>query len=562
MYVDDIKTDFYEYVSDKRIFLMVHYDIDSICACKILQSLLKYKHILYSLAVIKGIEDLKTAFEENCSDVKDFVLLNCGGTIDIVEELDPEEDITFFILDSHRPTDLCNIYSNGQVRLLSTPDEDAGVPEFHDVFREESDDEDDEEVEDNDDESRAAKRRRLGEEELMKRRDKRLWEDNRDKLMFQYLQFTYYARASAIRIFELAWKLNRDDKDLLWLAIVALTEQLILGKIENAQYTLEIIPLQSHAERLQNKSNDSDVKTSLKIKFENDLRLTLYRHWSVESSLKYSMFTAVKMKLWSLKGDKKLQELLADMGFPLVQSRQSFKSMDLQLRKEFHSTLEKLSEKYDLQDIVFASFVLQYGYRNLYCASDIVYALLAILESSPRDKKPEELFNLAMDCLARKKRDILNIAIEKAKDISKALFKTVQSALDMKQIITAGPFIYFIVQEGCLNWYMFSHKHILLLLAHFLLRAYVMMSRNRKAATLPLIVSAPKNLDTGTCVLIGIPPLCENSPKNFFGKAFEKAAKRINSDASCDYFDTSYFEIHTKDRTRFFDALTVLLSLN
>ncbi|XP_023015206.1 cell division cycle protein 45 [Leptinotarsa decemlineata] len=558
MYVDDIKKDFYEFLSGKRIFLLIHYDIDSICSCKILQYLLRYKHILYTLSVVRGIEDLKSAYKENCNDVKYFILINCGGTIDIVEELEAEDDVTFFILDSHRPIDLCNIYSNGQVRLLSTPEEDSAVPEFHDIFKEESDEEGDSEEEGSSDgEGRAAKRRRLDEAEIIKRRERRLWEDNRNKLLFEYSQFTYYARASAIRIFELAWKLNKDDKDLLWLAIVALTEQLILGKIENTQYTLEIGPLQSHATRLQNKTNDTDVLTSLKISFENDLRLTLYRHWSVESSLKYSMFPAVKMRL--LKGEKKLHELLADMGFPLIQSRQSFKSMDLQLRKEFHKCVEKFSEKYGLQDIVYASFVLQYGYRDKYCASDIVYALLAILESSPRDKKPEELFNLALDCLTRTKKTALHGAIEMAKDVTKILFKTVKSALDMKQIITAGPFIYHIVQEGSIDGYMFSQLHILSLLAQFLLKAYVSMSRNRKASTLPLIVSAPKNMETGTCIILGIPPLCENSPKNFFGKAFEQAAERINCDATCDYFDTSYFEIHTKDRTRFFDALTALL---
>lgn len=116
---------------------MIHYDVDSICTCKILQSLLKYKHILYSLAIIRGIADLKTAYTENCKDVKNFILINCGGTIDIVEELEAEEDVVFFILDSHRPLDLCNIYSNGQVRLLSLQEEDSLVPEFHDIFREE-----------------------------------------------------------------------------------------------------------------------------------------------------------------------------------------------------------------------------------------------------------------------------------------------------------------------------------------------------------------------------------------------------------------------------------------
>lgn len=116
---------------------MIHYDIDSICTCKILQSLLRYKHILYTLAVIRGIEDLKTAYRENCNDVKYFVFINCGGTIDVVEELEAEDDVTFFILDSHKPTDLCNIYSNGQVRLLSSSGDDSLVPDFHDVFREE-----------------------------------------------------------------------------------------------------------------------------------------------------------------------------------------------------------------------------------------------------------------------------------------------------------------------------------------------------------------------------------------------------------------------------------------
>lgn len=150
------------------------------------------------------------------------------------------------------------------------------------------------------------------------------------------------------------------------------------------------------------------------------------------------------------------------------------------------------------------------------------------------------MFNLALDCLSRTKSEVLNNAIDRAKVISKTLFKTVQSALDMKQIITAGPFVYYIIQEvgmslhfalvqpvliiflsydhilhfkGCLDWYMFSHHHILYLLAHFILRAYVTMSRNRKASTLPLIVSAPKNLESGTCIVLGIPPLCENSPK-------------------------------------------------
>jgi cell division control protein 45 len=65
---------------------------------------------------------------------------------------------------------------------------------------------------------------------------------------------------------------------------------------------------------------------------------------------------------------------------PLAQARQAYGSMDLELRKEFLSSLEKLSEKYSVPDIVFISFNLKYGYKNKFCATDVVYALLAVLE--------------------------------------------------------------------------------------------------------------------------------------------------------------------------------------
>jgi hypothetical protein len=48
--------------------------------------------------------------------IKYVVLVNCGGTIDIVDALQPKEDVVFFVIDSHKPTDVCNVYNNGQVR--------------------------------------------------------------------------------------------------------------------------------------------------------------------------------------------------------------------------------------------------------------------------------------------------------------------------------------------------------------------------------------------------------------------------------------------------------------
>lgn len=55
--------------------------------------------------------------------------------------------------------------------------------------------------------------------------------------------------------------------------------------------------------------------------------------------------------------------------------------MDLEFRKEFHDSVQKFAGKYGLDNIIYGSFTLQYGYRIKYNASDFVYAMLGVLES-------------------------------------------------------------------------------------------------------------------------------------------------------------------------------------
>lgn len=115
MFIQDLKHEFYSRLIGKRILIIVNYDIDAICASKIMQALFKYDHVLFSVVPIMGMAGLQRAYNENQGDVKFVVLVNCGGCVDIVELLQPEEDVTFFICDSHRPLDVCNIYSDKQV---------------------------------------------------------------------------------------------------------------------------------------------------------------------------------------------------------------------------------------------------------------------------------------------------------------------------------------------------------------------------------------------------------------------------------------------------------------
>ncbi|XP_026845904.1 cell division control protein 45 homolog [Drosophila persimilis] len=581
MFIQDLKNDFYRHLVGKRILIIVNYDIDAICASKILQALFQYDHMLYTVVPIMGITGLRRAYGEHQGDVKYVLLVNCGGCVDIVELLQPAEDVTFFICDAHRPLDVCNIYSDRQVCILGDAALEENIPAFETIFHdsdEEDDDqdqsgeEDEEEVHndsgagdsDGDDDSaqRPAGRPKLTrlerhEQRILRQRARRQWESERDRIMFEYTQFSYYGRSTALLIFELAWKLSKDNMDLLWWAIVGISEQLLLGKIESGAYTLELEQIQSHVSRLTNKTNDQNTMSASKISFENDLHLVLYRHWPVTDSMRYSRYASCQLKLWTLRGEKRLHELLLEMGLPLVHARQTYSSMDLVLRKEFYSMVERLAEKYDIPDIVYGTFTLSYGYRSRYAAADYVYALLAIMESVKKHKTPEDCFMEASDALNRQHKQLLGTGIDNAKLLHAAIFRQVQSSLEARQVHSAGSFFYYVLQE---EHAFFSYPYALGLLAKFILRGHVATSRARAAPDLPLIATCPLDATQGMCLLVGIAPVREDSPKNFFGKAFEQAAQKSKTTLLQDFFEPSVVQLRQSDLTRFLDALTVLLT--
>lgn len=392
---------------------------------------------------------------------------------------------------------------------------------------------------------------------MRKNRELREWTKNRDRVLFNYSQYSYYARSSALIFFELAWQMSKDSLDVLWWAVVGITEQLLMGKIESATYTLETQKIQSHVTRLSNKNGDnSGSLTSIKINYENDLYLALYRHWSIKESIKNSVYSACKMKLWTLNGKKKLDELLVEMGLPLVQACQQFASMDLLMKKDFYQMIEKTAEKYNMHEIIYGSFTLQYGYKNRYSAADYVYSLVALLEQIEYDRTAESCFLEALEGLSRNKKNSLENGIEKAKKLLNGIFKQVKTSLEMQQVFSAGPFLYFILQDENI---LFASPYGLSMLAKFMLNGYIAVSRSRRARELPLIACIPVDSTRGICLMIGIPPIGDDT-KNLFGKAFEQAAIKSNAAVSQDFFDTNIIQIKQSDCSKFLDALTALLS--
>lgn len=386
MFVQDIRKDFFDLLQHERILLVANVDVDSVCAVKILQTLLQCDNVLYTLVPIQGKSDLIKAFEDNAgegSGVRFVVMINCGATIDLVDFLDPPEDLVIFVADSHRPIDVCNVYNDGQIRLLMNPEDEEDIPEYDSVFR---DDTEDEEEPDEDEEEYSTKKSRFDESAILKRRERRLWEEQRGKVLFEYQQFSYTGPSTAFHMYVLAWKMSRDTNDLLWWAIVGHTELFLMLKSEADKYLIGSGDLRDHVSRLNINiaSSEGDANSrsigSMKLSFDKELNLNLYRHWSLFESLQHTVYTAAKFKMWTLKGKQKLSEFLAELGLPLVQCKQKFSTMDLGLRNDVRQIFEEKAEKYGLDDITYNSFTASFGFRHKFCAADVVFAVLALLE--------------------------------------------------------------------------------------------------------------------------------------------------------------------------------------
>lgn len=50
-----------------------------------------------------------------CGQIKSVVMIDCGATVDLAELLSLSPELIVYLLDSHRPYSLFNIFGNSQV---------------------------------------------------------------------------------------------------------------------------------------------------------------------------------------------------------------------------------------------------------------------------------------------------------------------------------------------------------------------------------------------------------------------------------------------------------------
>lgn len=576
MFIRDNKKEFYEYLlrQRSRLLIIVSNDLDSICSTKILQNLLECDQIQYTIITINSKEELFRLYKEHSDGIKTLLLINIGITFDVRDFLDPEECVRIFIADSHRPIDVYNAYHDLEDVSIMTAithvnqidNETHSIPKYEDMFWD-SDEEDNQDV------------RGLSLKKLERRDDKKVWEQKRRRIESQYLQFGYYSFSTSLLFFDLSWKLSKDNNELLWLSIIAVSDQFINDMISEEKYVKQCNYIRDAMTRLKNIRGERGIALNsiatngeenanivtnnnhLNISYEKDLKLTLYRNWSIYESLRHTMYVCCKLKIWKLRGHKRLLAFLAQLGLPLTQCKQKFSSMDLDFRNNVKQWIEDLSLTFDLKDIIGHSFIANRGFKHKYNSNDVAIAAKALLESADKDKRQNQKFFDAMDCLSWNNIDLLEKGLDLAKLQLSAILKQVQIIVDSRQIsLMNGSIWYVIIPESTPDANLFCYAGCLNTLGRFILRANAATNpKNMRNFRLPLVIVTPNPNRPGMAVVCGIPPILSSDGLNNFHRAFKQM-----SGSSIDYYiepdlvDPSVAHLPYSERINFINLLSNL----
>ncbi|KXS15936.1 CDC45-like protein [Gonapodya prolifera JEL478] len=114
-------------------------DVDAVCACKIVVSLLSADNIRHTVIPVSSYTDLSSANESRVAgkdDLRSIILINCGSLVASAEIFDlPHPDTRVYVVDTHRPCNLRNLWGEEQVVVFVEEDfESAEMVEIREAY--------------------------------------------------------------------------------------------------------------------------------------------------------------------------------------------------------------------------------------------------------------------------------------------------------------------------------------------------------------------------------------------------------------------------------------------
>ncbi|KAJ7197149.1 CDC45-like protein [Mycena pura] len=412
--------------SAASVIMLVAPDVDALCAARMLADLFKQDDVMYRLIPVSGVTELERVRDEliMASELHTLILFNMGAILDL-----PSEEwfggfstgMTVHVIDSARPQNLSSLFGGGEAGERIVVWDDGGAEELDEQRKawealtyeplpgsdDESDSEEEAEdvdpPEDDDDdeyEHTGGKRRSLGDGDRSAGKRQRVNGEDRPRRMTRdehemysvrlekyYMAGTWHGQSAAGTMYILATVLERVDNELLWLAIMGFTFQYTTARISRTYYDTYHAIYYDEVFRLNPQPLDGeDAEGSLSpddltVRATDELRFTLFRHWTLYDAMLHSSYVASKLGIWKERGRKKLTGLLAKMGFSIQQTQEQYAHMDKDLKKTLVQKLNDIAPEYGLVELSYPSFRRSFGYRSQpLSAADAVEGISALLD--------------------------------------------------------------------------------------------------------------------------------------------------------------------------------------
>ena len=611
--------------------ILCSHSIDSIATVQLLCRLLQDEGIAHKVVPVVDYADLSRVYLRqiaSASELRSIFLINCGGIIDLMGHLQatldedassesedgaarrarelPHPDCRWYVLDSHRPYALENLHYD------SNEEEEPNVFVVHDGEPNEDLDDilaqlpilfDASEGEESDDEAEPRVQRRrvtISEYGAMSPDSKRDRRRTLKRLTRRYYAASWHGAAASLLCYSLVQALNKSSNELLWLAIIGLTDQLVHERIEHEKYVQEAQLLQAEVGALNQEgvtevraevagddggpavSVRQHISAKMRLTSVQELRLSLMRHWTVYEALHHSPYIASRLGLYQQAGRDKLDVFLARMGIPLDECKQEYAYMRKQYKADaLFDKMTQFGHEFGLVNLTYPSFrcVTSYGNTQM-AAADLVSAVAAVLENYEAAVATEAptastggAFAAAQAALALGVREGLETALregmmrrglDRAKELLRATVAVGHSVLTAKEYTNFGDF-HSVVLKGSGDTPHFLHPMALTKLALYVADALregtpSLVRANRAK---PLLMAAPNPDDSPPTFLVvavlGSARCWRSGGKNSFGTAFQRAAEATNAHMAHDGFDSAVCKVAAADHERFHEHIVLEL---
>eukprot|EP00928_Gymnodinium_smaydae_P014770 TRINITY_DN15429_c0_g2_i1.p1 TRINITY_DN15429_c0_g2~~TRINITY_DN15429_c0_g2_i1.p1 ORF type:complete len:685 (-),score=127.41 TRINITY_DN15429_c0_g2_i1:69-2060(-) len=619
-------------------------DHDGVCASQILVSILRRNQLKFTLVPVTANSEVLEHIQQLAEDteVRSLILLNCGASLDLqkyLEESQAHESVRLYVIDAHRPMILSNLSSRHErvVVIDDDPMIDRGgmAPPIDsesddDESSEEGGDDDEEEIWDPNapdgvqrpEDVRARKRARLAEkQERLRRKRHRITE---------YYRNSYYASPVAMSLFKMAKQIATPSQDIVWVAAVALTGYYELGLLDHIEYERTAFEeLKEALDRVGDMDRHSSQGSAAapapttptgdaaadddplghgslfvggrmptrplssgensRLRFEIELRLTLYKHWTLEESMMHSSYFNGTMELHRDKGQRALKNFFATAGIQPADYRQLYSGMKVPIRKSLHQKFRDHGRAYGLTEnrMFLHQFVRELGVKedknalflHELSACDSAFVVTSLLSSVPSSLSGSSLEHLphledghldtvaiyemerqamvdnfwrAFDAVLCKERQLLLEGIHEAVLVAQAVQRVGRLLKDSKAVQSTRWFRWCKIEQP---QHHFRHVLSVRRLAVWLLHVLFAYRPGAEGTERPLLLIVHDRVrETYLCV--GAVQSEKGLQQDEFGDLFRKV---IRTDKTLrfryDTFDKSCIEVAADDFDRFWEIL-------